>query len=181
MMLFKESEAPDKCDIYMFDFQPTLQYILLFGALLCIPVLLLAKPIYIKCTRRSRPHVRSNDDVNQGIKLDEHSEIHPNSTPAHHEEEEAEAMSEIFIHQAIHTVEYVLNTVSHTASYLRLWALSLAHAQLSEVLWTMLFSLLGLKYSSYLGAVTAFIINSGNHGRVVSIFTYFTFTLVRVR
>ncbi|RZC39575.1 V ATPase I domain containing protein, partial [Asbolus verrucosus] len=158
MMLFKESEAPDKCDIYMFDFQPTLQYILLFGALLCIPVLLLAKPIYIKCTRRSRPHVRSNDDVNQGIKLDEHSEIHPNSTPAHHGgEEEAEAMSEIFIHQAIHTVEYVLNTVSHTASYLRLWALSLAHAQLSEVLWTMLFSLLGLKYSSYLGAVTAFI------------------------
>jgi V-type H+-transporting ATPase subunit a len=167
MMLFKQPDEVKNCEKYMFEGQQELQYALVFGALACIPVMLLAKPIFIQCTRRMKPNVRSNGDVNQAVEFEENLESEQKAPLPHHAEEE-EPMSEIYIHQAIHTIEYVLSTVSHTASYLRLWALSLAHAQLSEVLWNMLFSM-GLKIDGYVGAITTWALFAAWAGFTIAI------------
>lgn len=144
MMLFKSTVPTGAgCQEFMFDGQDIIQQIFVVVALLCIPTLLLGKPLYILCCGRKKKsqHVSRNGDVNQGLELTPENVETPSSSPVHNEHEEDEGMGEVFIHQAIHTIEYILSTISHTASYLRLWALSLAHAQLSEVLWNMVLSM----------------------------------------
>lgn len=75
---------------------------------------------------------------------------------------------EVMILQGIHTIEYALGTISHTASYLRLWALSLAHAQLSEVLWQMILSK-GLGMGHWYGGLVLWAIFAAWAGLTVGI------------
>ncbi|XP_017967733.2 V-type proton ATPase 116 kDa subunit a isoform X2 [Drosophila navojoa] len=150
MVLFKKSKPPGlHCNTYMFAGQSFFQTVFVLIALACIPVMLLGKPIKIMQARKLanvQPITGASDAEVGGMSNGGGSH---GGGGEHHDEEE---MSEIFIHQGIHTIEYVLGSVSHTASYLRLWALSLAHAQLAEVLWSMVLSL-GLNKEGWLGGI----------------------------
>jgi V-type H+-transporting ATPase subunit a len=67
---------------------------------------------------------------------------------------------ECFVVTLIDTIEFTLSALSHTASYLRLWALSLAHSQLAHVLWDQLF-LRGFGVSSSVAPVMMFVMFAG--------------------
>lgn len=155
MMLFKTDENPRPvCNDTMYAGQIGLQKFFVIVALLCVPVMLFGKPYFVMKEQKQR--ARQGHQTIEGAA--ENGAAGGATVPAtqHHDEE----ISEVFIHQAIHTIEYVLGSISHTASYLRLWALSLAHAQLAEVAWNMLLRK-GLMSAGYSGGIMLYVVFAG--------------------
>ena len=126
--------------------QKPISIVLLLIALATVPVMLFVKPCILakrhnshhghqKLVEEEQVIENSNDSIESKMLIHRNEQIDQiaealakeGAQSSHH------AFSELFIHQLIETIEFVLGTVSNTASYLRLWALSLAHSQLAEV------------------------------------------------
>lgn len=111
---------PGNVDEPLYEGQPQIQNVLLLVAVVSVPILLLAKPYFL--SRRAHAPITHHVDGDEEAHGDD-------------DDHDEHGFGEIVIHQAIETIEFVLGMVSNTASYLRLWALSLAHSELATVFW----------------------------------------------
>ncbi|RCI16542.1 hypothetical protein L249_2259 [Ophiocordyceps polyrhachis-furcata BCC 54312] len=161
---------PGTLDVRLYWGQEVVQVVLLLLAFVQVPVLLFLKPFFLRWEHNrarargyrgigetSRVSALDGDDEpmmanGRGNSIDDDGEgvvMISQDLGGEHEEFD---FGEVMIHQVIHTIEFCLNCVSHTASYLRLWALSLAHQQLSVVLWDMTLGL-ALKKTGVVGVL----------------------------
>lgn len=123
----------------MFAGQAGLQTFLLLVAFACVPWLLCVKPFYLKKEHEANQQrggmANQQENPLLGSGSGDDIDAHVGHSHSHGDHGEEFDFGEIFIHQAIETIEFVLGMISNTASYLRLWALSLAHTELATVFW----------------------------------------------
>lgn len=138
-------------DKQLYAHQGQVQLAMLLIAFLSIPVMLLFKPCIHNYRRKARgpqaegvaavaqhQEFKENDVGEVKVEVDPHIKkpaAHGGGGHDGHGGSGEYSFSDHLITQSIHTIEFILGAVSNTASYLRLWALSLAHAELANVFW----------------------------------------------
>ncbi|KAB0400319.1 hypothetical protein E2I00_006099 [Balaenoptera physalus] len=159
MFLFPASDTGG-----LYPGQEHVQRLLLVITALSVPVLFLGKPLFLlwlhhgrSCFGVSRSGytlVRKDSEEEVSLLGSQDIEEGNNQMEDGCREVTCEEFNfgEILMTQVIHSIEYCLGCISNTASYLRLWALSLAHAQLSDVLWAMLMRV-GLRVDTTYGVL----------------------------
>ncbi|KAG2592734.1 hypothetical protein PVAP13_5NG576400 [Panicum virgatum] len=149
--------AGDLGENQLFWGQKELQILLLLMALVAVPWMLFPKPFILKKLHKERFQGHTYRFLGTS-EMDPDSE--PDSARARHDDFN---FGEVFVHQMIHSIEFVLGAVSNTASYLRLWALSLAHSELSTVFYE---KLLLLAWGNVVSLqILAMVTDSAENGR----------------
>ena|SRR5579862_523976 len=139
--------SPSHIDEPLYRGQRFVQNVLLLVAMICVPWLLLMKPLVLRWeAKRNRARGYAGLPTRAAHRFSEEEPTSAASETAGRfslgagEDEEGEEMvmmemqildehseefdfAEAMIHQVIHTIEFCLNCVSHTASYLRLWGI----------------------------------------------------------
>lgn len=176
--------------VQMATIQALIQKVMVIITVGSVPVMLFIKPFYLRYKHKKKMAVSSlliacivyysiwcvviqNGEVPQRTQITEvvggDGEVVHEATQngkvgdkQEHDKDRFE-FGEVFVHQTIHTIEYCLGTISNTASYLRLWALSLAHAGQYAVCCQQSISL-QFPHRAVRGAVDNGVSDGNNHG-----------------
>ncbi|KAE9420018.1 hypothetical protein Angca_005717, partial [Angiostrongylus cantonensis] len=145
---FVEADGEQKFQCHLNHWYPgqaIVEQVLLVLAVVQVPLMLFVKPLILRYRSRAaeghyhslRDEVRiaiqnvradMNGDDAEVVRTEPKTLATSSGNNSGHGAEPFE-LGEVMVYQAIHTIEFVLGSISHTASYLRLWALSLAHAR----------------------------------------------------
>ena len=129
--------------------------LILIVSIICLIIMILPTVLLKNIREKKKNQNQKNSNKLDKLLINEH-DFHEELIDNKKNENSEKNFSDILVAVLIETIEFALGTVSNTASYLRLWALSLAHSQLSDVFFN---GTIGLFQTNYF-IINAFLLST---------------------